>query len=127
MFKNTPPFFSWSVDDLSRAKRFYTETLGLDVSDGEHMLNLQLAGGGKAMVYAKPDHQPATFTVLNFPVDKIDDAVAELKGRGVRFEQYGGEIATDEKGIHRSDGHGPNLAWFKDPAGNIMSVVEGAG
>jgi predicted enzyme related to lactoylglutathione lyase len=126
MLENAPAFFSWSVDDLARAKRFYGETLGLDVADGEMeaILEIRLAGGGTAMVYAKPDHQPATFTVLNFPVPNIDEAVAELGRRGVRFEQYGGEIATDEKGVHRADGRGPSLAWFKDPAGNILSVVE---
>ena len=123
MINDKPAFFSISADDLSKAKRFYGETLGLHIADDRGMLKLDLTGGGEVVIYPKPDHKPATFTVLNFPVDNIDDTVDELKRRGVKFEKYGGEIATDEKGIHRADDRGPNIAWFKDPAGNILSVV----
>jgi hypothetical protein len=86
-------------------------------------LNLHLSGGGDVIIYPKPNHEPATFTVLNFPVDNIEEAVERLSSSGVRFEQYEGEIKTDEKGIHR-DERGPAIAWFKDPAGNILSVLE---
>lgn len=91
------------------------------------LLELRLAGGSKVMLYAKPDHQPATFTVLNFPVKNVDETVAELKRRGVRFEIYDGPaVKTDADGIARGDGNGPTIAWFKDPAGNIISVLETA-
>ena len=104
------------------AKQFYEGTLGLEVSESHGNLELHLAGGNNVFVYPKPNHTPATFTVLNFPVENIDQTVDELAARGVRFEQYGNEIQTDEKGIFR--GRGPKIAWFKDPAGNILSVVE---
>jgi predicted enzyme related to lactoylglutathione lyase len=122
MFKDTKAFSGFSVDDLSKAKAFYSQTLGLEVSEEMGLLTLHIAGGSHILIYPKPNHIPATFTILNFPVDNIEQAVDELTKRGVRFEHYGGEIKTDEKGIAR--GNGPNIAWFKDPAGNILSVLE---
>lgn len=124
MFKNTRAFSGFSVDDIAAAKRFYGETLGLEVSDEEMgLLALKIAGGTTILVYPKPNHTPATFTILNFPVDDVEKAVDELTRRGVRFEHYEGDIQTDEKGISRGNG-GPTIAWFKDPAGNILSVLE---
>jgi predicted enzyme related to lactoylglutathione lyase len=123
MFKDSDAFSSFSVDDLSTAKRFYGETLGLEVSEMTDLLQVSLGGGGNVMVYPKPNRVPATFTVLNFPVDSVEGAVDELTGRGVRFEIYDeDELKTDEKGIAR--GGGPTIAWFKDPAGNILAVLE---
>ena len=124
MFKNTKAFSSFSVNDLQRAKEFYGQTLGLEVSEMHEGLQLQIAGGARIFIYPKPNHTPASFTVLNFQVDDIEPAVDELIKRGVRFEQYEEPIKTDEKGIHRSGGIGPDIAWFKDPAGNILSVLE---
>ena len=127
MFKNTKAFSSFSVNDLQKAKEFYGKTLGLEVEDNPMgIIELHIAGSNNIMVYPKPNHEPATFTVLNFPVDNIDKAVDELIAKGITFEQYEGEIKTDEKGILRSDGgkQGPSIAWFKDPAGNILSVLE---
>src|SRR5688572_24106538 len=126
MFKNTHEFSSFSVDDIPKAKEFYGQTLGVEVSEEQESLALKIAGGGNVFIYPKPNHQPATFTVLNFPVANIDDAVDKLAELGVSFESYEGEMKTDEKGIFRgkSRGEGPNIAWFKDPAGNIISVVE---
>ena len=126
MFKNTKAFASFSVDDLGKAKEFYGGTLGVDVSETKEGLGLKFAGGGEAFIYPKPNHQPATFTILNFPVDNIDQAVDQLNSLGVRFEHYEGELKSDEKGIFRGaeHGEGPNIAWFKDPAGNVLSVVE---
>ncbi|TDC42433.1 VOC family protein [Micromonospora sp. KC213] len=115
----SPAFSGFSVDDIPAAKRFYAETLGLDVAEEHGMLHLRLAGGREVLVYPKPEHQPATYTVLNFPVDDIEQAVAELRGRGVRFETYD---YVDAQGIHR--GEGPPIAWFRDPAGNILSVLQ---
>lgn len=124
MFKNTKAFSSFSVDDMQRAKEFYGQTLGLDVSEQKEGLRLRIAGGGEIFIYPKSNHQPATFTVLNFPVDNIEQAVGQLTKRGVQFEHYDEPgIKTDEKGIH-SGPPGPNLAWFKDPAGNTLSVLE---
>lgn len=125
MFKNTKAFSGFSVNDLQGARKFYGQTLGLDVSEGEMgTLDLEIAGGCHILIYPKPNHVPATFTILNFPVDNIEAAVDELTKRGVSFEQYDEpEIKTDAKGIHRGD-EGPNIAWFKDPAGNILSVLE---
>ena len=124
MFKNTKAVSSFSVDDLQKAKQFYSETLGLDVTEGSMgILNINLAGGGKIFVYPKPNHTPATFTVLNFPVPDVEKTVDELTAIGITFEQYDGQIKTDKKGIVR--GGGPTIAWFKDPAGNILSVLEG--
>lgn len=127
MFKDTKAFSSFSVDDLNKAKEFYGQTLGVEVSETKEGLALQIAGGGQVFVYPKPNHAPASFTVLNFPVSDIEKAVNELTARGVTFERYEGEMKTDEKGIFRgaAQGEGPNIAWFKDPAGNILSVLEG--
>ncbi len=127
MFKKTKAFSSFSVNDIRKAKEFYSKTLGLEVSEmsGEMsgLLNLHIAGGTDILIYPKPNHTPATFTILNFPVDNVEDAVEQLTKRGVRFEIYDmDEIKTDEKGIFR--GEGPRIAWFKDPAGNILSVLE---
>ena len=127
MFKNSHAFSSFSVDDLAKAKSFYTDTLGLEVSETPEGLGLEIAGGGSVFLYPKPDHAAAVFTVLNFPVDDIDEAVDQLRSKNVKFESYGGDIETDEKGVFRGadqEGMGPNIAWFKDPAGNILSVVE---
>ncbi len=123
MFKDTKAFSSFSVNDLEKAKAFYGQTLGLGVSEMPEGLQLSIAGGGMVFIYAKPNHTPATFTVLNFPVADIDAAVNELTKRGVRFESYKGDIQTDEKGIHRGK-EGPLIAWFKDPAGNTLSVLQ---
>ncbi len=123
MFKDTKAVSSFSVDNLQKAKQFYRETLGLDISEGNMgILNINLAGGGKIFVYPKPNHTPATFTVLNFPVPDMEKIVDELIALGITFEQYHGHIETDEKGISRQGG--PKIAWFKDPAGNILSVLE---
>ena len=122
MFSKTKAFSSFSADDLDKAKAFYGQKLGLEVSQTPEGLELRLAGGGQVFIYPKPNHEPASFTVLNFIVDDIDQAVDQLSSRGIRFEQYEGEIKTDEKGIHRNAG--PKIAWFKDPAGNILSVLE---
>jgi catechol 2,3-dioxygenase-like lactoylglutathione lyase family enzyme len=123
MFENTKAFSSFAVDDVPAAKRFYGETLGLKVSEQDDLLFLHIAGDRDTLVYPKPDHTPAGFTVLNFPVDDIEAAVDALAERGVEFEHYRGtEIETDEKGIFR--GGGPVIAWFKDPAGNVLSVLE---
>ncbi len=125
MFKNTKAFSGFSVNDLKKAKEFYGDTLGLEVSEAEMgHLDLHLAGGSHILIYPKSDHTPATFTILNFPVADIDEAVDQLTKLGIRFEQYDQpEIKTDAKGIARGTG-GPNIAWFKDPAGNILSVLE---
>jgi catechol 2,3-dioxygenase-like lactoylglutathione lyase family enzyme len=123
MFKDTKAFSGFSVDDVPRAKQFYEGTLGLDVSEENGMLTLQIAGDRPTLVYPKDDHAPASFTILNFPVRDIEPAVDGLAERGVRFERYEGtDVATDEKGIFR--GGGPLIAWFKDPAGNVLSVIE---
>lgn len=126
MFKDTHAFSSFSVDDPSAAKTFYGETLGIDVAeipDMAGLLELTVAGGAKVMIYPKPNHEPATFTVLNFRVDDVDKAVDELSDRGVAFEIYDeGQLKTDSKGIMR--GEGPQIAWFRDPAGNILSVLQ---
>ena len=123
MFKNTKAFSSFSVNDLQKAKEFYGKILGVEVKDNPMgLIELQIAGSNDIMVYPKPNHEPATFTVLNFPVDDIDKAVDELTGKGIVFEQYS-ELKTDEKGISR-DPNGPKIAWFKDPAGNILSVLQ---
>jgi catechol 2,3-dioxygenase-like lactoylglutathione lyase family enzyme len=121
MFTNTKAFGGFAVDDVPKAKKFYSETLGLRVSEEYGMLWLHIAGEWDILVYPKSDHTPATFTILNFPVDDIDKAVDELAERGVRFERYE-DSEQDEKGIHR--GGGPLIAWFKDPAGNVLSVIQ---
>jgi catechol 2,3-dioxygenase-like lactoylglutathione lyase family enzyme len=123
MLKNRKAFSGFSANDIAKEKEFYAGTLGLDVSEAHGLLTLRLGGGNNVIIYPKPNHVPATFTVLNFPVDDVDLAVDELKKRGVRFEQYNlPDLKTDEKGIMR--GNGPTIAWFKDPAGNILSVIE---
>jgi catechol 2,3-dioxygenase-like lactoylglutathione lyase family enzyme len=122
MFKDTQAFSGFSVDDLSKAKQFYSQILGLEVSESNGMLRMHIAGGTPILVYPKPNHIPATFTILNFPVADIEQAVDQLSARGVHFEKYEGEFRTDEKGIFR--GGGPLIAWFRDPAGNIFSVIQ---
>jgi catechol 2,3-dioxygenase-like lactoylglutathione lyase family enzyme len=122
MFKDTNAFSGFSVDDIPRAKQFYGETLGLNVTEENGMLALHIAGGGTVLVYPKDNHEPATFTILNFPVPDVEATVDRLTEAGVPFEHYEGELATDEKGIMR--GNGPTIAWFKDPAGNILSVLD---
>ncbi len=125
MFENTRAFSGFSVDDVPRAKAFYSETLGLKVSEDDEygLLFLHIAGDRDTLVYPKADHTPASFTILNFPVDDIEQAVDQLTERGVRFERYvGTDMETDQKGIYR--GGGPLIAWFKDPAGNVLSVIE---
>ena len=125
MLKDSHAFSSFSVNDIRKAKEFYGETLGLEVSEEDMgVLMLHLAGGTKVIAYPKPNHSPATFTILNFPVASVDKAVDELTKRGVRFEIYDEpDLKTDERGISRGGG-GPVIAWFKDPAGNILSVLE---
>jgi predicted enzyme related to lactoylglutathione lyase len=124
MFADTKAFSGFAVDDIDEAKRFYGETLGLKISDGPMgILNLELAGDRPTMIYPKPDFEPATYTILNFPVDDVDAAVDELTSRGVEMERYDG-FDQDDKGIMRDNG--PTIAWFKDPAGNILAVLEPA-
>jgi catechol 2,3-dioxygenase-like lactoylglutathione lyase family enzyme len=122
MFGNTKAFSGFAVDDIAAAKAFYGDTLGLRVSEEHGMLALHIAGDRDIMVYPKPDYTPATYTILNFPVDNVDKAVDQLTERGVRMQRYEG-IEADEKGIVRAEG-GPPIAWFTDPAGNILSVLE---
>lgn len=122
MLKDSKAFSGFSVDNIPEAKQFYSKTLGLEVSETHGMLTLHLASGAGVLVYPKPNHAPATFTILNFPVDNIEEAVSRLTRNGVRFEHYKGDLKTDEKGIFR--GGDPLIAWFKDPAGNILSVLE---
>ena len=124
MLNTNKAFASFSVNDIQKAKEFYSKTLGFEVAEGaEGTLVLPLDGGTKALMYPKPNHQPATFTVLNFPVKNVEQAVDELGKRGVRFEIYNEpNLKTDERGISR--GNGPTIAWFKDPAGNILSLLE---
>jgi catechol-2,3-dioxygenase len=125
MFKNTRAFSSFSVNDLEKAREFYHQILGLDVTkEAMGVLTVQVEGGNKIIIYPKPDHVPATFTILNFPVADLEEAVDKLIELGISFEQYGGELQTNEKGILRGDGRGPDIAWFKDPAGNILSVIQ---
>jgi catechol 2,3-dioxygenase-like lactoylglutathione lyase family enzyme len=126
MFKAKAAFSGFSVDDLAKSKEFYRETLGLKVDEEGVGVRLHLPGGGTVFAYPKDDHQPATFTILNFEVDNIDEAVDELTNRGVQFEHYEDGPKTDEKGIlrGREQNMGPDIAWFKDPAGNVLSVIE---
>lgn len=128
MFKDTGAFSSFAVDDVDSARAFYGETLGLEAGDVHQMsglLQLRIPGGATVLVYPKPDHTPATFTVLNLPVDSIEEAVEELSSRGVTFEIYTeGDVRTDERGIAGGGGEGPRIAWFRDPAGNILSLLE---
>lgn len=123
MFKTNKAFSGFSVNDIPKAKEFYGQVLGLNVTEANGMLELEIANGSKVLVYPKPNHIPATYTILNFPVNDIEQAVDALTKAGVRFEIYDEEyLKTDQKGIAR--GQGPNIAWFKDPAGNILSVLE---
>lgn len=122
MLGKSNAFSGFSVDDLQKAKKFYGETLGLDVVEEHGFLTLRFAGGATVLIYPKRNHKPATYTTLNFPVDDVDAAVDELNRRGVRFETYSQpDLKTDAKGISREGG--PTIAWFKDPAGNILSVL----
>jgi catechol 2,3-dioxygenase-like lactoylglutathione lyase family enzyme len=126
MFRDSHAFSGFSTNDVDRTREFYRDTLGLEVTEEMGAVGLNLAGGGRVYIYPKPDHQPATYTVLNFPVDDIDAAVDRLTAGGVVFERYDG-IDQDDRGIARgrSAGQGPDIAWFKDPAGNILSVLSG--
>ena len=127
MFRDSHAFSGFSSNDLDAARRFYGETLGLDARTGEMgVLEIHLAGGGQVIIYSKDNHEPATFTVLNFPVSDIDAAVDELAKQGVTLERYEG-MDQDAKGVMRgrASGNGPDIAWFKDPAGNILSVIQG--
>lgn len=122
MIKYKEIFSGFSVDDIEKAKSFYGKTLGMKVTEDQMgHLELHIEGSNNVLLYPKPNHSPASFTVLNFPVEDIDKAVDELRRRGVVFEQYDDPIKTDEKGICRGE---PNIAWLKDPAGNILSVLE---
>jgi len=121
MFANTTAFSGFAVGDLEAAKKFYGETLGLRTSEQYGLLTLHLAGDRDTLVYPKPDHVPASYTILNFQVDDIDAAVDELVRRGISLEKYDG-MGQDEKGINRAGG--PYIAWFKDPAGNILAVLQ---
>ncbi|HEX5895251.1 MAG TPA: VOC family protein [Thermoleophilaceae bacterium] len=122
MLADSKAFSGFAVPDIDEARRFYGETLGLNVElmEGPGLLTLHLAGDRPVMIYPKPDFEPATYTILNFPVDDVEAAVDELSARGVQFERYDG-FDQDEKGIAR--GNGPDIAWFKDPAGNVLSVL----
>ncbi len=131
MFNQVAAFSGFSVDDLAKAKEFYTSIIGLKLDDDKMGLQLSLPGGGQLFVYDKPDHEPATFTVLNFVVDDIDKAVDDLVEAGIKFEHYDNPVVEgapkqDEKGIARgrAANMGPDIAWFKDPAGNILSVLQ---
>jgi predicted enzyme related to lactoylglutathione lyase len=121
MFADTKAFSGFAVDDVQRAQDFYGGTLGLKTSEENGLLTLHIAGGGDVIVYPKPDHEPAGFTILNFPVDDIEATVDELVARGVSIERYDG-FEQDERGVMR--GGGPFIAWFKDPAGNVLSVLQ---
>ena len=123
MLEDSKAFSGFAVPDVEKAKEFYGKTLGLKVSEDHGMLRLHLSGGNNVLVYPKPNHVPATFTILNFPVNDVDQAVDKLSKRGVHFEIYDKpDLKTDNKGIMR--GKGPTIAWFKDPAGNILSVLQ---
>jgi len=127
MLEESKAFSGIAVRDLDATRRFYGDVLGLQVEDGAMgMLVLRLAGGRSVLLYPKPDHEPATYTVLNFPVDDVPATVAALTGRGVTFERYEGTpVATDDDGVFR--GGGPLIAWFQDPSGNVLSVIQGPG
>jgi len=121
MIGDSRAFSGFSSNDIAKAKQFYAEKLGLEVTEDHGMLTLHLAGGGRVIVYPKPNHEPATFTVLNFPVKDIESTVDSLAKAGVEFERY---EATDQDARGISRGGGPLIAWFKDPAGNILSVIQ---
>ncbi len=122
MLAQSPAFSGFSSNDIPATRRFYAEALGLDVGEEGDNLMLNLGGGAKVLIYPKEDHRPATYTCLNFPVPDVDAAVDALTHRGVTFEQYGPEFGQDQRGIMR--GNGPTIAWFTDPVGNILSVIE---
>ena len=124
MFQDTKAYSGFSTNDIQKTKEFYRNVLGLSVTEAYGMLRLHLATGADILIYPKDNHVPATYTILNFPVDDIDQAVDELTRKGVTFEHY--ENMTDEKGIARgiAQQRGPDIAWFKDPAGNILSVLQ---
>ena len=122
MFKSRSAFSGFSTNDIAKAKEFYTGTLGIDVSEEMGMLSLKWPNGHTVLIYPKDDHEPATFTVLNLEVEDVDAAVDELTTAGVTFEHYGPDAGQDERGIARE--YGPPIAWFKDPAGNILSVIQ---
>jgi len=128
MLKDSPAYSGFSVNDIAKAKAFYSDTLGLDVTEEHGMLFLHTVTGANILIYPKENHEPASFTVLNFPVDDIDTAVDELAAKGITFESYdfGDGMKTDEKGVMRglASGKGPDIAWFKDSAGNILSVEQ---
>ena len=123
MFAKTKAYSGFAVDDVRKAREFYGDTLGIETSEDHGLLTLHLAGDRPTLVYPKPNFAPADYTILNFPVEDIDEAVDQLSARGVRFEHYDG-IDQDEKGI--AHGQGPRIAWFKDPAGNVLSVLQDA-
>ena len=122
MFKDSHVFSGFSSNDIAAAKTFYGDILGLDVTEENGMLSVRFAGGGRGIIYPKPNHEPATFTILNFPVDDVEAAVDALSAKGVAFERYPG-LNQDERGIARDD-NTPPIAWFKDPAGNILAVLK---
>ena len=121
-------FSGFSVNNISLAKQFYVDRLGLELEDDSMGLNLKLPGGGKVFIYEKPDHQPATFTILNFVVTDIDAAMENLVGQGIEFERYdlGNGAEQDTKGVlrGRTANMGPDIAWFKDPAGNVLAILQ---
>jgi catechol 2,3-dioxygenase-like lactoylglutathione lyase family enzyme len=121
MFANAKAFSGFAVDDLAQAREFYEDTLGLKTTEHNGLLTLHLAGDRPTLIYPKPNHRPADYTILNFPVDDIDEAVKRLAERGVRFERYDG-FEQDENGVMREGG--PYIAWFTDPAGNVLSVLQ---
>jgi len=124
MFTPSGAFSGFSIDDAAAAKKFYGETLGLKVTETDMgFLNLHLDSGAVVLAYVKPDHQPATFTILNFEVDDVDAAVDDLNARGVETNIYGSSIPADDRGVMK--GNGPDIAWFRDPAGNVLSVLAG--
>lgn len=123
MFKSNKAFSGFAVNDIPKAKAFYSDILGLEVTENNGILELKIANGNRVLVYPKPNHTPATYTILNFPVKDVDQAVEKLTEAGVKFEIYNNEyIKTDDKGVFREEG--PTIAWFRDPAGNILSVIE---
>lgn len=123
MLKDRPAFSGFSTNDIAAARAFYADTLGLAVTEEHGMLNLALAGGHRVLIYPKGNHEPATYTVLNFEVDDIDATVDRLRDAGVTFERYGPDAGQDERGIARNE-FGPPIAWFTDPGGNILSVIQ---
>ena len=120
MFADTKAFSGFAVPDIEQARQFYGDTLGIEVTEENGLLTLHLAGDRPTLIYPKPDHEPATYTILNFPVEDVEKAVDELTSRGVKIERYEG-FDQDEKGIMR--GQGPDIAWFRDPAGNVLAVL----